>query len=1000
MAERRVRVVFSAEIQGFRQAMAEAAAATRRTADAAESASAEADTFLGRMVQSANANEEAWEKSGTALLGFGTAAVGGLALASKAAMDWESAWAGVNKTVNGSPEEMAALEKELRGLAKTLPATHEEIAGVAEAAGQLGIQRESVAAFTRTMIDLGESTNLSADEAATGLARFSNVMGTSQDDVGRLGSAMVGLGNNFATTEAEILAMSMRLAGAGKQAGLTEGDVMGIATAMSSVGIEAEAGGSAMSTTMKRIEKAAREGGSELDLFAKTSGMTSEQFAEAWGEDASGTLVKFISGLGDTAEAGESVNGVLTELGITGIREADSLLRLSSASGVLTGALKVGNEAFEANTALAEEAAKRYETTESKVKIAWNNIKDAAIDAGAVLLPIIAGVVESIGGVAQAFGALPGPVKGVLSVLGGVVGLAALGAGAFLTLTPKILETMAAFRVMVPAGGRAAAALDRVGGVAGRAAKIAGFAAVIGTVTLALAKLAEGGEVDRIETGMGKVSLALAKVAGNGPSAANALDSLFQDRDGNALVKDVNDLESAINRTFNRDGATQFNDWGQSIMTGLTGVKGSAAFTSDAFKRLDSGLADLVSSGNAGDAEKAFADIQKAADSQGVTVEELATKFPDYADALKQAEADALDAADGADKFTDAAGASIPVTEEMAEALAEVGVSADGTIADLAKFTDALFDAGLLQLSARDAARGLEEAIDNVGESIKTNGTTLDRTTEKGRANEAALDAVAQAGIRLVQANADAGESEESLQGNLKDTYDDLINSAAQYGVVGEEADTLARKILGVPDGVDINTWMSDSAKRMAEDTTKAIADIPKNVTVNIDTYKTTFEKLVGLPPTSISGGGAGAGAGVYAPGFIPGKASGGRLPTTGPGTGRTDGFLGISAAGAPLARVDAGEWIINRDSSGQYNRELAAINAGTFPKMPGYAAGGVPGRSYMAQSVAYGASGGSGVTFDFSGAQFTALDPVQLRRDIADDLTYKINQKSGVRLV
>lgn len=941
MAERRVRVVFSAEIQGFRQAMAEAAAATRRTADAAESASAEADTFLGRMVQSATANEEAWEKSGTALLGFGTAAVGGLALASKAAMDWESAWAGVNKTVNGSPEEMAALEKELRGLAKTLPATHEEIAGVAEAAGQLGIQRESVAAFTRTMIDLGESTNLSADEAATGLARFSNVMGTSQDEVSNLGSAMVGLGNNFATTEAEILAMSMRLAGAGKQAGLTEGDVMGIATAMSSVGIEAEAGGSAMSTTMKRIEKAAREGGSELDLFARTSGMTSEDFAEAWGEDASGTLVKFISGLGDTAEAGESVNGVLTELGITGIREADSLLRLSSASGVLTGALKVGNEAFEANTALAEEAAKRYETTESKVKIAWNNIKDAAIDAGAVLLPIIAGVVEGIGGVAQAFGALPGPVKGVLSVLGGVVGLAALGAGAFLTLTPKILETMAAFRVMVPAGSRAAAALDRVGGMAGRAAKIAGVAAVIGTVTLALAKLAEGGEIDRIDAGMGKVSLALAKVKGGGPGAADALDSLFQDRDGNALVKDVTDLESAISRTFNRDAATQFNDWGQAVATGLTGVKGSAAFTADAFKRLDSGLAELVAGGSTDDAEKAFAKIQEAAAAQGVSVEDLATKFPDYADALKQAAADAENAADGADKFTDAAGASVPVTEEMATALAEVGVSADGTIADLAKFTDALFDAGLLQMSARDAARGLEEAIDAVAESAKENGTTLDITTEKGRANEAALDAVAQAGIRLVQANAQAGDSEESLQGNLRTTYDNLIASAGQFGITGGAAEDLARKVLGVPAGVSIDSWMSTQAKTIAEQTTGALNNIPKNVRINVDTYKTTFERLVGLPASSQVPAGIARPPGQATGGRIAGYAGGGQLPTTGPGTGMTDGFLGISSAGVPMARVDAGEWIINADSSRGYNRELAAINAGTFPKLPGYANGG-----------------------------------------------------------
>jgi hypothetical protein len=81
----------------------------------------------------------------------------------------------------------------------------------------------------------------------------------------------------------------------------------------------------------------------------------------------------------------------------------------------------------------------------------------------------------------------------------------------------------------------------------------------------------------------------------------------------------------------------------------------------------------------------------------------------------------------------------------------------------------------------------------------------------------------------------------------------------------------------------------------------------------------------------------------------------------TGPGTETTDGFLGISSAGVPLARVDAGEWIINRGSSGRYNRELAAINAGTFPKLPGYSNGARMGREYSAQSLGYSPAGHAG---------------------------------------
>lgn len=167
-------------------------------------------------------------------------AAAGLGAVTKAAMDWETAWAGVEKTVDGTASEMDALESSLRSLATSMPATHREIAAVAEAAGQLGIAREDVASFTKTMVQLGETTNLSADTAATSLAQFMNIMGTSAASVGRLGATLVALGNDGASTEADIMALSARLAATGAQMRMSEADVMGYANAMASVGIEAE----------------------------------------------------------------------------------------------------------------------------------------------------------------------------------------------------------------------------------------------------------------------------------------------------------------------------------------------------------------------------------------------------------------------------------------------------------------------------------------------------------------------------------------------------------------------------------------------------------------------------------------------------------------------------------------------------------------------------------------------------------------------------------------
>ena len=113
------------------------------------------------------------------LTGLGT-------IATKSAVDFESAFAGVKKTVSATDKELAKIEKGIKSMAKEMPTAATEIAGVAEAAGQLGIQTPNILGFTKTMVMLGDSTNMSADEAATSLARLANITGMSQKDFDKL----------------------------------------------------------------------------------------------------------------------------------------------------------------------------------------------------------------------------------------------------------------------------------------------------------------------------------------------------------------------------------------------------------------------------------------------------------------------------------------------------------------------------------------------------------------------------------------------------------------------------------------------------------------------------------------------------------------------------------------------------------------------------------------------------------------------------------------------
>ena len=336
---------------------------------------------------------------GQTVSGFGSALtrgvtapiVAGAGLVVKAAIDYESAFAGVKKTVDETATvSYKNLSDGIRQMAKELPASAVEIANVAEVAGQLGIKAEDILSFSRTMIDMGESTNLSAEEAATAIAKVANIMGLTSDDYSRFGASVVDLGNNFATTEKDIVMMANRLAAGGKLAGLTAPEILGLATAMSSVGIEAEAGGTAMTQTLTAIGNAVslttKDSADDLALIAKVAGTTSEEFQQAWKEKPAEALQSFIKGLNTAREKGANMDAILMKLGMTGVRQGNMLKSLALSSDKMSAAVARSNQAWKENTALTNEANKRYETTESQLKMFRNQLTDIAIEFGGPLI--------------------------------------------------------------------------------------------------------------------------------------------------------------------------------------------------------------------------------------------------------------------------------------------------------------------------------------------------------------------------------------------------------------------------------------------------------------------------------------------------------------------------------------------------------------------------------------------------------------------------------------
>ncbi|MCK9325831.1 MAG: phage tail tape measure protein, partial [Bacteroidales bacterium] len=342
---------------------------------------------MGKEIKSTGKDLESLGGSLTKGITVPLAATGGFA--AKAAIDFEDAFAGVRKTVDATEKEFAEIRQGIRDMSKEIPVASTEIAGVAEAAGQLGIEIPNILGFTRVMTDLGVATNMTSEDAAMALARLANITQMPQTEFDKLGSVIVDLGNNLASTESEIVEMGLRLAGAGKQVGMTEAQTLSFAAALSSVGVEAQAGGSAFSKVMVQMQLASETGGKSLKNFANVAGMSSSDFQKAFKEDAAGAIIEFIKGLSTAEERGLSAIKMLDDMGIKEVRLRDSLLRAAGAGNLFNEAVEIGTNAWEENVALTNEAAERYKTTKSQLQLLKNKVMDVAITLGDALLPYI-----------------------------------------------------------------------------------------------------------------------------------------------------------------------------------------------------------------------------------------------------------------------------------------------------------------------------------------------------------------------------------------------------------------------------------------------------------------------------------------------------------------------------------------------------------------------------------------------------------------------------------
>lgn len=466
-----------------------------------------------------------------------------------AAVSFESAFAGVRKTVDATEAEFSQLSSQFRNLAKDIPLPVEGLTRIGELAGQLGIKKDDIISFTETIAAIGVTTNLTEEQAATSFARIANIFQTPIEETGNLASAVVELGNNFATTESEIVDFATNVATAGKIAGLSTADVAAISTAFTSIGIEAEAGSTAVSKSLQAITDAVAKGGKDLQDFSDVAGMSAKEFADLWKSDPVKAFDAFIKGLGASGQKGSAI---LEDLVAGDVRLKKALLGMAQAGDLLTRAIDTSNKAFEGNTALMTEAEKRYATTESRLQAIANRWNDLKISIGnfltRVALPVFEffiGLAEAIGGAANRFSFLANALKALGAAFAAYLSISLLGK--IQVAFTGLAATITSFKAVLMGTASGITTVTKVLG--GLRAAILAITSPIGLVVTAVglltfAWLNARAKAEELRLATDSLNQSLSEISKQNVS----LDSARAELDG--LIRKLNESNEAI-RNFN-----------------------------------------------------------------------------------------------------------------------------------------------------------------------------------------------------------------------------------------------------------------------------------------------------------------------------------------------------------------------------------------------------------------------------------------------------------------
>lgn len=322
------------------------------------------------------------------------ALLGGIAASVTFSAKFESAFTAVERTTMTTDAALKMLRNQLEALSTQVPISFESLASIAALGSQLGIASNDLIGFTKTISEFSATTNVSTDEAAKGFGRLGELLGVLPKDYNNLASAIAYVGVKSAATESEILRTSTGIAGVAKAAGLTTDFVIGLSGALASLGVPAEQSRGALTRVFQEINRAAAEGGPQLDAFAKVLGVTASQAKNLAETNIQAFFTQMLQGMsgmssGELTQALDSIN-------LADIRVTNTLSRLSKNVDFTNELLGYSATEFKNGAFLAYAYGKTVDDLASRFQILQNSLAALGAAIGDALAPFAKDAVNTL----------------------------------------------------------------------------------------------------------------------------------------------------------------------------------------------------------------------------------------------------------------------------------------------------------------------------------------------------------------------------------------------------------------------------------------------------------------------------------------------------------------------------------------------------------------------------------------------------------------------------